>query len=165
MGATTRRMTEADRDAAFRIYADAYGAGPGTLASLADLPLTDRWVAEESGRIVALLRELPIGHSFGGRFVRSAGIAAVGVGLADRSRGASRALMTRDGMMDRPDWWWPSRVFEGVGEDAFLYRFRVREDGRTTGYRSGLLTGAGAQDLASLELLFHGPSPYLNEMW
>ena len=208
MGATTRRMTEADRDAAFRIYADAYGAGPATLASLADLPLTDRWVAEESGRIVALLRELPIGHSFGGRFVRSAGIAAVGVGLTDRSRGVSRALMsgvlqdrhhagvplsslywstaaayrplgyelagtrvsyqlplehlpreqphevqawddddlpevsacyrrvalTRDGMMDRPDWWWPSRVFEGVGEDAFLYRFRVREGGRTTGY-------------------------------
>ena len=37
-------------------------------------------------------------------------------------------------MMDRPEWWWEPRVFGGVSADAFLYRYRVIEDGRTTGY-------------------------------
>jgi len=31
--------------------------------------------------------------------------------------------------------------------------------------RSGLLTGATVEALASLEILFHGTSPYLNEFW
>lgn len=34
-------MTEADRDAAFRIYLDAYGGGPDMLPALAELPLIE----------------------------------------------------------------------------------------------------------------------------
>ena len=30
---------------------------------------------------------------------------------------------------------------------------------------SGLLAGATVEALASLEILFHGTSPYLNEFW
>ena len=208
MDVTVRRMTEADRDAAFRIYLDSYGGGPDMLASMAELPLTDRWVGEDDGRVVGVMRELRVGQSFGGRFVPSSWVAAVGVGLTDRSRGVSRGLVSgwlrdrhdagvplstlymstmaayrpvgyelagtrmsyqlplehlprdqplaveawddgdlaevgdcyrrvslqRDGMMERPEWWWEARVFGQVPADAFLYRFRVREEGRTTGY-------------------------------
>ena len=208
MSVIVRRMTEADRDAAFRIYLDSYGGGPDMLPALAELPLTDRWVGEDAGRIVGLMRELRVGQSFGGRFVPSSWVAAVGVGLTDRSRGVGRALMSgwlrdrhdagvplstlymttmaayrpvgyelagtrvsyqaplehlpreqplaveawdegdladvsdcyrrvsleRNGMMDRPEWWWEPRVFNDVPADAFLYRYRVIEEGRTTGY-------------------------------
>ena len=208
MTVTVRRMIEADRDSAFRIYLDSYGGGPDVLPQLAELPLTDRWVGEDDGRVVGMLRELQVGQSFGGRFVPSSWVAAVGVDLTDRSRGVSRELMTgwlrdrhdtgvalstlymttmaayrpvgyelagtrvsyqvplehlpraqphpveawdegdlaevsdcyrrislgRNGMMDRPGWWWEPRLFGDVPADAFLYRFRVREAGRTTGY-------------------------------
>jgi predicted acetyltransferase len=210
MSVIARRMTEADRDRAFRIFLDSFGAGPDRLPAVAELPLTDRWVGEDadSGRIVGTLRELVAAQSFGGRFVPSSLVAAVGVGLTDRSRGVGRALMSgwlrarhddgvplstlymstmaayrpvgyelagtrvsyqvplehlpreqplaveewdegdlaevsdcyrrvsleRNGMMDRPEWWWEPRVFNDVPPNAFLYRYRVIEAGRTTGY-------------------------------
>ena len=208
MSVIARRMTEADRAVAFRIFLDSFGAGPDRLPALAEIPLTDRWVGEDSGRIRGVLRELQAAQSFGGRFVPSSLVAAVGVGLTDRSRGVGRALMAgwlrerhddgvplstlymstmaayrpvgyelagtrvsyqlplehlpreqplaveawdegdvadvsdcyrrvgleRNGMMDRPEWWWESRVFSDVPPDAFLYRYRVIEAGRTTGY-------------------------------
>jgi len=203
-----RRMAEADRASAFRIFLDSFGGGPDRLAAMAELPVTDRWVAEDAGRIVGVMRELRVGQSFGGRVVPSSWVAAVGVGLTDRSHGVSRVLMSgwlrelhdagvplstlymstmaayrpvgyelagtrvsyqtplehlpraqpltveawdegdldevsdcyrrvsleRNGMMDRPAWWWEPRVFGGVSADSFLYRYRVIEDGRTTGY-------------------------------
>ncbi len=48
---------------------DSYGGGPDMLPALAELPLTDRWVGEDAGRIVGLMRELRVAQSFGGRFV------------------------------------------------------------------------------------------------
>ena len=201
-------MTEADRPAAFRVYADSYGGGPSAVAGGASSPVTDRWVADDDGEVVAFLRELPCEQFFGGRAVACSGVAAVGVALHARSRGVSRALMTgflqslrqrgvplsllyastlaayrpvgyglagvrvryqlplehlpracphpveawdddelpdvaaclervassRPGGMRRPDYWWPTRLANPIRDDAFLYRYRVREDGRTTGY-------------------------------
>ena len=208
MSVIVRRMTEADRDSAFRIYLDSFGGGPDMLPALAELPVTDRWVGEDAGRIVGVMRELRVAQSFGGCFVPSSWVAAVGVALTDRSHGVSRTLMSgwlrerhdagvplstlymstmaayrpvgyelagtrvsyqtplehlpreqpltveawdeadlaevsdcyrrvsieRNGMMDRPEWWWEPRVFGGVSAEAFLYRYRVIEAGRTTGY-------------------------------
>ena len=58
MSVIARRMTEADRDVAFRIFLDSFGGGPDRLPASAELPLTDRWVGEDadSGRIVGVLR-------------------------------------------------------------------------------------------------------------
>jgi predicted acetyltransferase len=201
-------MVEADREAGFRVYADSYGAGPGTVASLAEVSLDNRWVADEAGDVVGILRELPFRQAFGGRFVVSHGIGAVGIALHARSRGISRALMSgiltslyergvplsmlyastmaayrpvgyelagsrvvyqlplehlprsqplavepwgdadltevaeclnriclaSNGMMGRPDYWWQQRVFNPLDDDSYLYRYRVREGGRTTGF-------------------------------
>jgi len=201
-------MKEADREAGFRVYADSYGAGPTTVASLAEVSLDNRWVAEDAGRVVGILRELPVQQGFGGRFVASHGVGAVAVALEARSRGVGRELMSsflrsmheravplsvlyastlaayrpvgyelagvrvryevplehlprsqplavepwdeddlsevddclnrialaNNGMMSRPDWWWQQNVFNPLDEDAYLYRYRVQEGNRTTGY-------------------------------
>jgi predicted acetyltransferase len=209
MSVLVRPMADADRETAFRIYADSYGAGPDSVASLtAGASLDNRWVAEDGGSVVGTLRELPLEQGFGGRFVATSGVAAVAVALHARSRGVGRGLMTgfvralhgqqvplstlyastvaayrpigyelagarmryqlplehlprtqpldvepwddgdldevnacldriaaaSNGMVRRPRWWWEQRVFNPLGDSAFLYRYRVREAGRTTGF-------------------------------
>lgn len=64
------------------------------MASLAEVSLDDRWVAEDAGRVVGILRELPVQQGFGGRFVASHGVGAVAVALEARSRGVGRELMS-----------------------------------------------------------------------
>ena len=94
MSVIVRRMTEADRDSASRIFLSSFGGGPDRLPSMAELPLTDRWVGEDAGRLLGVMRELRVAQSFGGCFVPSSLVAAVGVALADRSHGVGRALMS-----------------------------------------------------------------------
>ena len=63
MSVIVRCVTEDDRDSAFRIFLDSYGGGPDMLPAMAELPLTDRWVGEDAGRVVGLLRELRVAQS------------------------------------------------------------------------------------------------------
>jgi len=201
-------MEERDRTQAFRIFADAYGAGPETVAGLAEAPVDNRWVVADDSTVLGFMRVLPVEQMYGGSPVASTGIAAVAVALEGRSRGISRMLMagflrnahnhglplsapymstiaayrphgyelagsrvryqlplehlprqqplrvtawsdddiadvdaclrriaaTSNGMMLRPSWWWQQRVFGQVDDSQYLYRYRVVEDGRTTGY-------------------------------
>jgi predicted acetyltransferase len=201
-------MEERDRAQGFRVMADAYGAGPDTVASLAEAPLEDRWVVADDSNVLGIMRVLPVEQMYGGLPVASTGIAAVAVALEGRSRGISRMLMagflrnrhnhglplstlymstiaayrphgyevagsrtryqlplehlprqqplrvtawddndlddvseclrriatTNSGMMVRPQWWWKQRVFGQVEDSQFLYRYRVVEEGRTTGF-------------------------------
>ena len=46
----------------------------------------------------------------------------------------NRIALANNGMMSRPDWWWQQNVFNPLDEDAYLYRYRVQEGNRTTGY-------------------------------
>lgn len=188
--------------------ADAYGAGPDTLASLVEGPLENRWVVADESTVLGIMRVLPVDQMYGGRPVASTGVSAVAVALEGRSRGISRMLMAaflRDGhnhglplsilymstiaayrphgyevagsrtryqlplehlprdqplrviawedsdldavneclrrvatmnsgMMVRPQWWWTQRVFGQVKDSQYLYRYRVVEDTRTTGF-------------------------------
>ena len=91
---TVRAMTEADREGGFRAFVDAYGGGRKLYESAMEVPLANRWVADEDGRIVGIMRGLPVEQAFGGRFVPSVGVAAVAVALDARSRGVGRELMT-----------------------------------------------------------------------
>lgn len=208
MGLVVRPMEERDRASGFRVYADAYGAGPDTVAALAEAPVENRWVVADDTTVLGLMRTLPVEQIYGGRAVASTGIAAVAVALEGRSKGISRMLMsgflrdghnrglplsilymstiaayrphgyevagsrvryqlplehlprqqplrvtawddddlddvqdclqrvaaTSNGMMARPPWWWRQRVFGQLGDSKFLYRYRVVEDGRTTGF-------------------------------
>ncbi|HYN69408.1 MAG TPA: GNAT family N-acetyltransferase [Candidatus Eisenbacteria bacterium] len=86
-------MTEADREPGFRAFVDAYGGGPKLFESAMEVPLANRWVADDDGRIVGIMRGLPFEQAFGGRFVPSIGVAAVAVALDARSRGVGRELM------------------------------------------------------------------------
>ena len=200
-------MEERDRERGFRVYADAYGAGPDAVASLADAPIENRWVVSDGTDVVAIMRVLPVEQMYGGQPVASTGVAAVAVALEGRSRGVSRMLMAgflraehnrglplsilymstiaayrphgyelagsrvryqlplehlprqqplrvtawgdedlddveaclrrvasmHNGLMLRPRWWWDTRVF-GHDDAQYLYRYRVVEDGRTTGF-------------------------------
>ena len=203
-----RPMEERDRAQGFRVYADAYGAGPDTVASLADASLENRWVVADDSAVLGIMRVLPVEQMYGGSPVASTGIAAVAVAVEGRSRGISRMLMSgflrgqhnhglplsilnastmaayrphgyevaggrtryqiplehlpreqplrvtawddavledvdaclrriaavNNGMMVRPQWWWQQRVFGQVEDSQYLYRYRVVEDGRTTGF-------------------------------
>ena len=203
-----RPMEERDREQGFRVFADAYGAGPDTVASLADAPVENRWVVADDAKVLGFMRVLPVEQMYGGLPVASTGIAAVAVALEGRSRGISRMLMSgflrdghnrglplsilnastiaayrphgyevagtrvryqfplehlprqqplrvtawddddladvdaclrriaavNNGMMVRPQWWWQQRVFGQVADSQYLYRYRVVEDGRTTGF-------------------------------
>lgn len=91
---TVRAMTEADRESGFRAFVDAYGGGRKLYESAMEVPLANRWVADEDGRIVGIMRGLPFEQAFGGRFVPSIGVAAVAVAVDARSRGIGRELMT-----------------------------------------------------------------------
>ncbi len=51
-------------------------------------------VVRDQGRVHGCLVQIPMGQYFGGRSVPIVGIAGVGVGIADRGRGAARSLMT-----------------------------------------------------------------------
>ena len=208
MTVTVRPMEPPDRDRGFRAYVDSYGAGSDLLASLAEVPLDNRWVAVDESGVVGILRALPFEQCYGGRAVGSVGVAAVAVALEARSRGVSRQLMTgfleaerergtplsilymstiaayrpvgyelagsrvryqypiehlpraqplpvvawddgdladiaacleriahaSSGMMVRPEYWWATRAFGQLEGDQYLYRYRVVEDGRTTGF-------------------------------
>ena len=91
---TVRAMTEADRESGFRAFVDAYGGGRKLYESAMSVPLANRWVADEDGRIVGIMRGLPMEQAFGGRFVPSIGVAAVAVAIDARSRGIGKELMT-----------------------------------------------------------------------
>ena len=208
MTLVVRPMEERDRAQAARVAADAYAAGPDTVARLAEAPVEDRWVVADDSTVLGFMRALPVEQMYGGLPVASTGVAAVAVALEGRSRGISRMLMAsflrdrhnhglplsilymstiaayrphgyelagsrvryqvplehlprqqalrvvawddgdlddvseclqriaavNNGMMVRPPWWWQQRVFGQVEDSQFLYRYRVVEDGRTTGF-------------------------------
>jgi predicted acetyltransferase len=54
--------------------------------------------------------------------------------LTDVDSCLRRITAVSNGMMVRPPWWWQQRVFGQVEDSQYLYRYRVVEDGRTTGY-------------------------------
>jgi predicted acetyltransferase len=208
MGLNVRPMEERDRSRGFRVYADAYGAGPDTVAGLADASVENRWVVADDTDVLAIMRVLPVEQMYGGLPVTSTGVGAVAVALEARSRGMSRMLMSgflraehnsglplsilymstiaayrphgyelagsrvryqfplehlprqqplrvtpwqdddlddvdaclrrisamHNGLMIRPRWWWAQRVFGQLEDSQYLYRYRVVEDGRTTGF-------------------------------
>jgi predicted acetyltransferase len=46
-----------------------------------------------------------------------------------------RVATTQNGMIDRPDDWWTRRIFGGIGDNQYLYRYLVRDaDGVVRGY-------------------------------
>jgi len=124
-------MTEADRESGFRAFVDAYGGGPRLYESAMGVPLANRWVADEDGRIVGIMRGLPVEQAFGGRFVPSIGVAAVAVAIDARSRGIGHELITaflRDQHQARMGlsalYFTTSAPYRGVGYEIGGHRIR-----------------------------------------
>jgi predicted acetyltransferase len=63
-------------------------------------------VVRSGGRVVAGMANRPMGQWFGGRSVRTAGIAAVGVAIEERGKGVASAMM-RDALMTYRDQGYP----------------------------------------------------------
>lgn len=91
-------VEEADLDAYARLLNRCFGVS-------SDLEQSRKWLADqdranlrtlrEDGRPIAALSLLDMGQFFGGRPVRSAGVAGVGIEPDRRGRGGAKVLMTR----------------------------------------------------------------------
>jgi predicted acetyltransferase len=200
-------MTEADKEAGFRIAGQAFDQPPLDAESLAARSVQDRYVAMLDGAVQGFARAIPAGQFIGGRRLSWAGVAAVAVAPEARSRGVGTSMMrgllehlrgqgvliaglypsvmapyrkvgfelagarvryrvplealpsgsagvevdswgdddledikachrafalARNGLVDRPPVFWD--MFLDSPEHGRLYRYRVRRDGRTTGF-------------------------------
>lgn len=90
-----RSMTEADREAAWRVRVGTFGADPDAAYDPDEHYVAQerRLVADEDGRIVGHLARWDLGHWFGGRRVATSGIAGVGITADRRRTGIGRRLL------------------------------------------------------------------------
>ncbi len=92
--ATIRPATEADLDRVVALNTQAFNSPRNWQDRMRSDPQLDLIrVAEDDGRVAAMMRFLPFAHYFGGRALRAAGIASVAVAAESRGRGLGTALM------------------------------------------------------------------------
>src|ERR1041384_3651041 len=89
-----RAATESDVETIVALNAQAFNPPAAWRERIRKDPRVDNVrFAEEGGRVAAMMRFLPFAQHFGGRAMRSAGVASVAVTAEMRGRGIGSALM------------------------------------------------------------------------